>query len=336
MKGTSRPPCCSPATRVVSRSSPACGTRRATSPPTANTSTWTGTYRGVPVSCTSTGIGAPSTSIAVKGRLRPRRRHDLPPDRDVWDLPRPRAGRQHGDLRLRGQARQGPRAAYAPIEFPAVASHDVVTACIRAGDSSGISSHVGTTRSADTFYARHPQPGSSFADYWQSDWREHFDDLKRMNVVAAEMEASVIFVLARVWGLRAGGVSVVLDNMLGVSDDSVLVRPGGTARARPGLRGAAGSDGMRDRQDPGGAGRRDRGASELTAARTRMPCRGQAWNPLRSRHVRVRPRRARSLDDPLDCCRTGTGVALIKAGERRLGSATISHCARRRQRRHDR
>ena len=28
--------------------------------------TWTGTYRGVPVSCTSTGIGAPSTSIAVE------------------------------------------------------------------------------------------------------------------------------------------------------------------------------------------------------------------------------------------------------------------------------
>ena len=35
-----------------------------------------------------------------------------------------------------------------------------------------------------------------------------------MNVIAAEMEASVIFVLARVWGLRAGGVSVVLDNMM--------------------------------------------------------------------------------------------------------------------------
>ncbi|HVF07333.1 MAG TPA: hypothetical protein VNC60_02045, partial [Actinomycetota bacterium] len=46
------------------------------------------------------------------------------------------------------------------------------------------------------------------------------DDLKRMNVVAAEMEASVIFVLARVWGLRAGGVSVVRDNMLGESGDS--------------------------------------------------------------------------------------------------------------------
>jgi uridine phosphorylase len=65
----------------------------------------------------------------------------------------------------------------------------------------------------------HPRPGSSFGGYWQSSWREHFEDLKRMNVVAAEMEASVIFVLARVWGLRAGGIAVVLDNVLGVSGE---------------------------------------------------------------------------------------------------------------------
>ena len=42
----------------------------------------------------------------------------------------------------------------------------------------------------------------------------------RTNVVAAEMEASVILVLARIWGLRAGGIAVVLDNVLRVSGDS--------------------------------------------------------------------------------------------------------------------
>jgi uridine phosphorylase len=120
----------------------------------------------------------------------------------------------------------GASLSYAPIEFPAVASHDVVAACIRAGDELGYRYHVGTTRSADTFYARHPRPGSSFGGYWQADWREHFEDLRRMNVVAAEMEASVIFVLARVWGLRAGGISVVLDNVLHVSGESGQFDPG--------------------------------------------------------------------------------------------------------------
>ena len=181
--------------------------------------TWTGTYRGVPVSCTSTGIGAPSRSIAVEELAR------------VGATTFLRIGTcgtfldhvQVGDMAIFDSAVRldGASRAYAPIEFPAVASHDVVTACIRAGDELRYRSHVGTTRSADTFYARHPGPGASFAEYWQSDWREHFDDLKRMNVVAAEMEASVIFVLARLWGLRAGGVSVVLDNMLGVSGDLV-------------------------------------------------------------------------------------------------------------------
>jgi uridine phosphorylase len=32
------------------------------------------------------------------------------------------------------------------------------------------------------------------------------------------MEASTILVLARIWGLRAGGMAVVLDDMLHVSD----------------------------------------------------------------------------------------------------------------------
>jgi uridine phosphorylase len=89
----------------------------------------------------------------------------------------------------------------------------------------GLRYHVGITRSADTFYAGHPRPGSSYANYWQSWWESGFDDLQRLNVVAAEMEASIIFVLARVWRLRAGGVSVVLDNVRRVSGEEGVFDP---------------------------------------------------------------------------------------------------------------
>ena len=180
--------------------------------------TFTGTYRGVPISCTSTGIGCPSTAIAMEelarvgattfirigtcGTFQDRVRNG---DIAIFDS----AARYDGASRL-----------YAPLEFPAVASHDVVEASIAAGEALGFRTHVGTTRTADTFYAMHGRPGSSFNDYWQSSWREHFEDLKRLNVVASEMEASVIFVLARIWGLRAGGISVVLDNVLEVSGGS--------------------------------------------------------------------------------------------------------------------
>jgi len=180
--------------------------------------TYTGRYKGVPISCTSTGIGCPSTAIAMEelaragattfvrigtcGTFQDRVANG---DMAIFDS----AARYDGTSRL-----------YAPIEFPAVASHEVVEAAIQAGRELGYPFHVGTTRSSDAFYAMHGRPGSSFNDYWQSSWAEHFEDLKRLNIVAAEMEASVIFVLARIWGLRAGGIAVVLDNVLKVSGEA--------------------------------------------------------------------------------------------------------------------
>jgi uridine phosphorylase len=185
--------------------------------------TYTGTFRGAPISCVSTGIGAPSTSIAMEELARC--------GADTFlrvgtcgtvqsDLPNGTVAIFDSAMRLDGSSR-----AYAPIEFPAVASYDVVAACAAAAAELSVASVIGTTRSADTFYAGHPRPGSSFGGYWQSAWREHFEDLRRLNVVAAEMEASVIFVLARVWGLRADGMAVILDNVLEVSDDAGVFDP---------------------------------------------------------------------------------------------------------------
>ena len=185
--------------------------------------TYTGTYRGAPISCPSTGIGAPSTSIAMEelarcgattflrvGTCGTFLDHVRPGDMAIFDSAVRLDGASHG---------------YAPPEYPAVASHDVVTAAIAAAEQLDLPYHVGTTRSADTFYARHPRPGSSFGEFWQSSWQDHFEDLKRLNVLGAEMEASLIFVLARIWGLRAGGMSVVLDNVLGVSGESGVFDP---------------------------------------------------------------------------------------------------------------
>ncbi len=173
--------------------------------------THTGTYKGVPMSCTSTGIGCPSTAIAMEelarvgaktflriGTCGTYQKHVKVGDIVIFDS----AVRHDGASKL-----------YAPVEYPAVATHEVVAACKAAGDALGYRTHIGTTRSADTFYAGHPQPGSSFGDFFQSGWRETFPDLRKLNVIAAEMEASVIFVLARAWGLQAGGISVVLDQI---------------------------------------------------------------------------------------------------------------------------
>jgi uridine phosphorylase len=177
--------------------------------------TYTGVYRGAPISCTSTGIGCPSTAIAMEELARTGARTFI----RLGTCGTFQDDVANGDIAIFDSAARydGASRLYAPLELPAVASHEVVSAAIDVGRELGYRCHVGTTRSGDAFYARHPQPGSSFSGYWQSDWREHFEDLKRMRVLAAEMEASVIFVLARVWGLRAGGISVVVDNVLEVS-----------------------------------------------------------------------------------------------------------------------
>ena len=113
----------------------------------------------------------------------------------------------------------GASKAYAPIEYPAVAHYSVIEACIQAARQLGIPFHVGTTRTHDGLYVRQQKPGGSFNGYWQSDWAHHYEDLKRLNVVASEMEASVILVLAKIWGLRAGGIATSVINVLNPSKD---------------------------------------------------------------------------------------------------------------------
>jgi uridine phosphorylase len=180
--------------------------------------TYTGVYKGAPITCTSTGIGCPSTAIAMEELAR------------VGATTFIRIGTcgtfqdhvANGDIAIFDSAMRydGASHLYAPPEFPAVADHEVIQASIEAGNQFNINYHVGTTRSADTFYACHPRPGSSYKDFWQSNWKDHFMDLKRLNVVAAEMEASIILVLAKIWGLRAGGIAVVVDNVLKVTGES--------------------------------------------------------------------------------------------------------------------
>jgi uridine phosphorylase len=180
--------------------------------------TCTGTYKGIPITSTSTGIGAPSTAIAIEelARLGAKTFLRLGTCGAFQDYV------QNNDIVIFDSAARydGASVLYAPIEYPAAAHYEVVNACIAAAKAHKVPYHVGTSRSADTFYARHPKPGSSFNDYWQSNWQHHFEDLKRLNITASEMETGIILVLARIWGLRAGSMAVVLDNVFKVMEDT--------------------------------------------------------------------------------------------------------------------
>ena len=171
--------------------------------------TYTGTYRGTPISCTSTGIGAPSTAIALEELARVGATTFI----RVGTCGSLQAEVSVGDIAIFDSAIRGDGAStlYAPPEYPAVAHHEIVSAAIEAARAVEVRHHVGTTLSTDLFYV--PEPGSAFGGYEQSAWRERYADVTRTNALAAEMEASVLLVLTRIWRLRGGALALVSDSV---------------------------------------------------------------------------------------------------------------------------
>ena len=170
--------------------------------------TATGTYDGVPLSVTSTGIGSPSTAIAVEelarvgaGTLvRVGSCGAIQPGMDVGDL-----------VVTRGAVRQeGTSDEYVREDYPAAADGEVVSALVAAAERLGHDYHTGVTMSADSFYAGQGRPGFDGFEAAGSD--ELVAELREANVKNIEMEASAILTIANVYGLRAGAVCSVYAN----------------------------------------------------------------------------------------------------------------------------
>jgi len=162
--------------------------------------TYTGSLLGEPVSVTSTGIGCPSTAIAVEELAA------LGADTFI------RVGTsgpmqpfiQQGDVIITSAAVRDEYTSqqYLPLSFPAVADLDVVLALRTAARRRGTRHHVGVSHSKDSFFGQHqPQRmpvGRELQDRWNA-WVQ-------AGVMCSEMEASTLFVLARLFGRRAGGI----------------------------------------------------------------------------------------------------------------------------------
>lgn len=174
--------------------------------------TYTGVYKGVPITCTSTGMGCPSTAIAMEELARAGGKTFLRMGtcgtiQDYVNI---------GDILIFDSAcrYEGTSYRYVPVEFPAVAHYEVVEAAVETAKRLSFSHHVGTSRTSDAFFANRPGANVSFNGYHQSNWDSFLSDLKMMNVVGAEMEASIVMVLGRIFGLRSGALCVCLANIL--------------------------------------------------------------------------------------------------------------------------
>jgi len=169
--------------------------------------TWTGTLDGVRVSVTSTGMGCPSTAIALEELIA------CGADTFIRVGTAGRISAQAQDSTLIGAINtaavrdEGTTRQYVPIEYPAVADRHVVDALARAAKALKLNFAEGITQSKDSFYS---QVFTETIPISQ-EWKMHQDALIRANVLTSEMEAAAIFVISSIRKCRASGIMAFSD-----------------------------------------------------------------------------------------------------------------------------
>ena len=158
---------------------------------------YTGTYKGEPVSVQATGMGCPSASIVAEEVIQLGAKNLL------------RVGTCGGyseDLRLgdlivatSATANDGTVSSLTRgVPYAPAAHFDVVHAAYHAGEGAGRRTFVGPIVSSDLFYDPVEAPAKLWGD---------------LGVLAVEMEASAIFTIAAMRGVRAGCLLTVSDTI---------------------------------------------------------------------------------------------------------------------------
>lgn len=155
-----------------------------------------GKYDGTSLTVCSTGVGCPSAAVAVEELVKVGAERFV----RVGTAGGLRADVRTGDVVVATAAAKfdGTTKRYEGVEYPAVASRGVVNALVDAAESEGEHVHVGPIVTDDAFYAE---------DEIAHDWEE-------ARMVAVEMEAAIIFTLARRHGLEAGAILAVDGNLV--------------------------------------------------------------------------------------------------------------------------
>lgn len=164
-----------------------------------------GSYRDVPISACSTGIGGPSTEIAVNELAAIGSRSFIRLGTTGALQERMRVG----DVVVSTAAIrwEGASASYAPEAYPACASYELVLALIEACERLRLTYHLGVSASVASFYAGQSRP--AFGGYRGIE-PQRVEQLTAMGVTNVEMETATIFTLCSLFGLRAGAASVVI------------------------------------------------------------------------------------------------------------------------------
>lgn len=162
--------------------------------------TMVGTYKGRSITATSTGMGCPSTAIAVEELIRVGVTSFI----RVGSSAGLQSGIKPGDLLVsEGTLRNdGTTAAYAHAGFPAVPDLEIATELKKVARElvvgTDTEAYSGLNVSDDAFYAEGP---------------EWIDQLNKLGILNVEMESSALYVVARLRGVRAGMICAASSNL---------------------------------------------------------------------------------------------------------------------------
>lgn len=165
-----------------------------------------GFLEGEAVTVTSTGIGGPSTAIAVEEL------HAL--GADTFIRVGTCGGMQQdilpGDVVIANAAirAEGTSAEYMPLAFPAVADFQVLNALAYAAGELKFRHHIGVVHCKDSFYGQHAPERMPVGAMLCQNWKAWI----QAGCLASEMESAALYIIASVLHARAGAVHVCMGN----------------------------------------------------------------------------------------------------------------------------
>ena len=172
--------------------------------------TYLAEIKGKKLLITSTGIGGPSTSIAIDELaqlgigtfIRVGTTGAIQDYINIGDVII-----TSGSVRLDGASTH-----YAPIEYPAVAHYEVLNALIEGAKKVKVKYHVGITASSDTFYPGEERK-DSFSNYVLRRFQGATKEWQKLHVLNYEMESSTVLTLTASMGLKGGCITGVVNKI---------------------------------------------------------------------------------------------------------------------------
>lgn len=168
--------------------------------------TWLGELDGETVMVISTGMGGPSTAIAVEeltktgietfiriGTCGGMAEQIIGGDVVIAT----------GAIRMEGTSKE-----YVPIEFPAVADLEVTNALVQGAKNIGATWHAGVVQCKDSFYGQHSPDRMPIGEDLKKNWRAWI----KAGCLASEMESASLFIVSSILRVRAGCVLVTVWN----------------------------------------------------------------------------------------------------------------------------